>query len=100
MAGLLSGLFWLFVDAMDWRYFLGMTPAFMLSAIVTYASESGTASALTAANVTAEVAASASGHAAAMIGVMTVVSLCTGGVLFAMRRGIEPSDLTKSRMRE
>lgn len=100
MAGILSGLWYLFLDAMDWRYFLGMTPAFMLSAIVAYSSESSTASALAAANVTAEVAASASGSAAAMITVMAVVSMCAGGVLFGLQYGMEPHDLTKSRMRE
>ena len=100
MAGILAGLFWLFVDSMDWKYFLGMTLAFMLSAIVTYASESGTVTALEAANVTAEVVASASGGGTTPLVVMGIFSMCACGVLFGLKRGAAENDLTKSRMRE
>lgn len=78
MAGIIAALAYLFMEAMDWRYFLGMTPAFMLSAIVAYASEAD----------------------AAIIGVMAFVSLCAGAILFAMKRDVDGGrDLAKPRIR-
>ncbi len=88
------------MEAIDWRYFLGMTPAFMLAAILAYASECGGVAALEAANATAEMIAAVPGHASVILGVLGILSLCAGGCLFFLKGSLSPVDLTRTRIKE